>query len=99
MSEKRFEFYEDEFSIIKDNLTNATYGEFDTDMETICLHLNDFCDENQKLKEQLILANAFIKMIENCYEDMTIEDILYEKYGEFQDELHLQMAIAKEEIE
>lgn len=55
--------------------------------------------ENKDLREQLILANAFIKMIENCYEDANIEDILYMKYGEFQEELHLQMAIAKEELE
>lgn len=60
--------------------------------------LNELAEENKDLREQLILANAFIKMIENCYEDASIEDILYMKYGEFQEELHLQMAIAKEEL-
>lgn len=48
MATKRFEFYEDEFSIIKDNLTNAEYGEFDTDMETICSILNE---QNETIAE------------------------------------------------
>ena len=78
----------------KENEANMVCNMVNTMLEK----LNELAEENKDLREQLILANAFIKMIENCYEDASIEDILYMKYGEFQEELHLQIAIAKEEL-
>lgn len=97
MTKKRFVHKNESIiNIQTDELVNA--GNEDS-AEIIIVWLNELAEENKDLREQLILANAFIKMIENCYEDASIEDILYMKYGEFQKELHLQMAIAKEELE
>ena len=97
MTKKRFVHKNESIiNIQTDELVNA--GNEDS-AEIIIVWLNELAEENKDLREQIILANAFIKMIENCYEDASIEDILYMKYGEFQKELHLQMAIAKEELE
>jgi hypothetical protein len=96
MTAKRFTCIDESIiNIQTDELVNASSEE---GAKILVDWLNELAGENKDLREQLILANAFIKMIENCYEDASIEDILYMKYGEFQEELHLQIAIAKEEL-
>lgn len=58
------------------------------------------CKEKEDLKNQLILANAWIKMVENIHEDCSIEDYLYNKYPQtYQKELNQQIQISKEELD
>ena len=68
----------------------------------MCELLNDLEKEKEDYKDQLILANAFIKCIENNYEDMSIEDIILYNCGnddeKYRKEFDLQYAIAREEM-